>query len=212
VAPNVRGMLAPVLLLVAALSVPATPVPDTAAIVPRRQVLDLIVDPARDRWSAGLRGWLTVRRPMRRFVLRFTGPVVSRVEMNQLAGAVPLNFGTPHGDSLLVETDRPLVQGPAGLNVGFVGTFADSGHGFVRLGPGRVRLALGAGVALPAWPGGTPATPWRLDVHVPAGCVVRANLRRTEISRQGAWRTWSFASSRPLPADSLRLEVVRPAR
>jgi hypothetical protein len=190
-----------------AATVPAT---DTLAIVPRRMSLDLVIDPAREGWNGSARGWLTVRRPVRSFVLRFTGPVLSTVEMNQLAGSVPLTFGTPRHDSLWVVTDRGLVPGPAGLNVAYLGAFADSGRGLVRRGPGTVVLDRGAARVVPAWPEGAPLPAWAIDVHVPAGCTVRANLPRKEITRQLGWRTWSFASKRPMDPDSLRLEVRRP--
>jgi hypothetical protein len=186
---------------------PAAASPDTFAIVPRRMSLDLVIDPARDDWSGSTRGWLTVRRPLREFVLRFEGPVLRTVEMNQLAGSVPLTFGTPRHDSLRVVTDRGLVPGPAGLNVAYLGAFADSGRGLVRRPRGAVALRRGAGVVIPAWPAGAPLPTWTIDVHVPAGCTVRANLPRTAITRQLGWRAWSFASSRPLHPDSLWIEV-----
>ena len=205
---SVGGMLASVLVLAAALSVAPSSPADTLANVPRRMSLDLVIDPARDGWTGSTRGRLTVRRPLRSFVLRFTGPVLSTVEMNQLSGNVPLTAGTPRHDSLRVVTDRPLVPGPAGLNVAYVGAFADSGRGLVRRGPDAVTLVRGAGTVIPAWPDGAPLPVWSIDVHVPAGCSVRANLLRTEITRQLGWRTWSFASPGRLHPDSLRIEVT----
>ena len=202
-------MLAPLFALVTRLSPAPAVAPDTFAIVPRRMSVDLVLDPARDGWAGSTRGWLTVRRPARSFVLRFTGPVVSTVEMNQLKGSVPLTSGTPVHDSLRIVTDRALVPGPAGLNVAYLGAFADSGRGLVRRAPGTVALTLGAIRVIPAWPDGAPLPVWAIDVHVPAGCTVRANLPRTAITRQGRWRTWSFASRRAMPADSLRLWVRR---
>lgn len=186
-------------------------VADSAAIVPLRQTLDLVVDPAKSEWSGSLRAWLDVRGATRHVVLRLRDVSVSRVEMNQHSGVVGLVFGSPRGDSLLVETDRELAPGAAGLNVGFVAPFADSGDGFVRTGRRSVALARGAAVAIPAWPAGTRGTPWTIDVHVPAGYTVRANLPRTEITRQDRWRTWSFATRRAWTADSLRITVARTA-
>ena len=122
---------------------------------------------------------------------------------------MPLQFSTPVHDSLVIVADRGLVPGPAGLNVGYMGAFADSGRGLVRHGPHTVRLEHGAGCVIPVWAAGAPLPTWSIDVHVPAGCTVRANLPRTGITRQGRWRTWSFASARRTDADSLRLEVRR---
>jgi len=181
---------------------------DTLAVVPRRFVLDLVIDPASATWTGSLRGWLTVRRPVRAFVLRFANPTTSRVEMNQLAGATPLAFGTRGRDSLLVVTDRPMVAGPAGLNVGWVAAFADTGRGAVRTGRGAVAIVRGAGTAYPAFPRAAPAAAWTVDVHVPAGSRVRANLPSAGITRQLGWRTWEFVSRGPLDPDSLRISVV----
>jgi hypothetical protein len=198
-------MLVP-LLAALLLSAPLPARPDTSAIVPRRLSVDLVIDPARDGWTGSTRGWLTVRRPVRSFVLRFGGPVISRIEMNQLAGNVPLQWGPPRNDSLVVVTDRGLVRGPAGINVACVGGYAASGPGFARV-TGGIALTHPGGRVVPAWPAGAPQPTLSLDVHVPAGCVVHANLPFVERTRQGAWRTWSYASKRAFDPDRLRLEV-----
>ncbi len=210
---SVAGMLALGFALAAAISAatPSSLHPDTFAIVPRRMSVDMVIDPAAAQWTGSTRGWLTVRRPLRVLVLRFGGPELSRVEMNQLPGAVPLQFSTPVHDSLVVVADRGLVPGPAGLNVACIGAWSSGGRGWVRRSPGTVALVRGGTCVIPEWPEGAPLPTWSLDVHVPAGCTVRANLPRTEITRQLGWRTWSFASKRPMPADSVWVEVRRPA-
>ncbi len=142
-------------------------------------------------------------------MLRLDGPVVSRVEMNQLTGAVPLQWAASH-DSLGVVADTALVPGPAGINVGCLGAYGARGPGAYRAGRAIVLEGI-AGRVAPAWPAGAPKATWSLDVHVPVGCTVRANLPAAGRSRQGAWRTYSFASRRPLDADALRIEV-RPPR
>lgn len=210
---NVRGMLALALALAAShFAAPAAPAAaaDTAAIVTRRQVLDVTVDPAAPRWTASVRAWLTVRRPVRRFALVLDGPVIERVEMNQRDGAVPTTFGPPVDGLLTIEADRPLVPGPAGLNVAVLGPWSGADRGFRRRAAGRFTLEHGAGSVIPDWPAGTAPPAWSVDVHVPAGCTVRSNLAHTETSRQGTWRAWTFVSRGPLPADSIRIEVVAP--
>jgi len=208
---NVGGMLAALLALSTLISAPGAASADTSAVAPRRQLLELAIDPAAALWYGNLRAWLDVHRPTRYVALRLHGPVLSRVEMNTAAGAAPLLFGMVPGDTLLIESRAALPPGPVGLHVAFQDSFAaatDTARGVVRLASGA-ELRRAFGVAIPAWSPGT-ATPWEVRVHVPAGWAVRTNLRRSDFSRQGGWRTWEFASARPLPAESLRVVVFRP--
>jgi hypothetical protein len=203
-------MLALALAVTTSLSSRALTPADTSAIVARRLSLDLSIDPSQQSWGGSTRGWLTVRRPIRGFQLRFGGPTVSRIEMNQLSGVVRLQWSTPRHDSLVVFTERGLAPGPAGLDVACVGAILERGPGLSRRA-GAVVLEHAAGCVVPAWPPGAPLPAMALDVHVPAGCTVRANLPLVERSRQGGWRTWSFASAGRMDPDSLRIEV-RPPR
>ncbi len=220
-------MLAALLVVAMGISGPVARGADTSAVAVRRQSLELTIDPAAARWDGALRAWLDVRSATRYLPLRLHGPVTSRVEMNTAAGAVPLIFGmrasagaagpanapgTTAGDTLLIETRAPLPVGPAGLSVTYADAFASataSAHGLVRTSAG-VALRGAAGTAIPAW-SGSPATPWALVIHVPSRYRVRTNLRLRDVSRQGEWRTWTFASTRALRAESLQV-FVQPAR
>ena len=182
---------------------------DSTAAVPRAQALELSIDPAGDHWVGSLRAQLDVRRPTRYLLLRRHGTELHRVELGTPAGAMPVTFGVLPGDSLLIEARAPLPPGRAGLAILFGGTYAratGAARGLVRQGR-AIELRQAFGGALPAWCG-APATPWELLVHVPAGCRVRASLPLRGVSRQGAWRTWSFGTPRALPADSLRVRVL----
>ncbi len=205
---NVAGMLA--LALAAAmqfLPVAAAGIPDTAAIVPGPQVLELELDPSRPTWNGNLRARLSVRRETRRFELRLVGPNPNRVEIVGPTGRVPLAFGWYGRDTLLVETVEPLAPGSVTFSVSFTGVFAISGPGLSRPDARHAVLERGAGRVVPLWPTGTPETPWRLQVHAPAMYDVIADLPRATRSLQRDWGTWEFASGTPVPADSLRVEV-----
>jgi hypothetical protein len=188
---------------------PAAPagVPDTAAVVPGLQVLELELDPSRPSWNGSLRTRLTVRRETRRFAVRLAGPDPSRVEIVGPAGGVPLAFGWHGQDTLLVETVEPMAPGELTLSISYVGVFVASGPGLSRPDPLHVVLDHGAGRVVPQWPAGTPETPWRLSVHAPAACDVIASLPRATRSLQRDWGTWEFVSGAPVPPDSLRVEV-----
>jgi hypothetical protein len=181
--------------------------PDTGAVVPGLQVLELELDPSRPTWTASLRAKLTVRRETRRVVVRLAGPDPSRVEIVGPEGGVPLAFGWRGPDTLLVETVEPMAPGALTLSLSFVGSFVASGPGLSRPDPRRVVLAHGAVSVVPQWPAGTPDTPWRLAVHAPAACDVISSLPRATRSLQRDWGTWEFVSGGPVPADSLRIEV-----
>ena len=202
------GMLAFALAAALQFSPVATPgIPDTAAIVPGVQVLELELDPSRPSWTGSLRTKLTVRRATRHLAFRLSGPDPSRVELVGPAGGVPLSFGWQGRDTLLVETAEPLSPGTMTLSVSYTGVFAASGPGLSRPDARHVVLEHGAGRAAPQWPDGTPETPWRLSVHAPAACDVISNLPRATRSLQRDWGTWEFTSGAPVPADSLRVEV-----
>ena len=176
-------------------------------MIPLRQELQLELVPGRDTWSGSLRATLQVRRATRRFFLLLAGGDPSRVELAGPHGAVPLTYGWRGRDTLLVETAAPLAPGPLGMNVAWLGSFAAASRGPRTVGRGAIVMAPGAGGGIPLWPGVAPATSWRLTVRAPDSCTVRSNLARLAGSRQGSWRTWEFASRRPLPADSIAFQL-----
>jgi hypothetical protein len=202
-------MLALVLAAAMRLSSVAATTPDTGAVGVVVQTLQLELDPDADRWNGSLQARLVVMRPVRVLAWTLAGPVVSRVEISDTAGRVELLHGQREPGRLLVEARRPLARGPAALAIAFDGTVGPGPAGMVRTGPGHVELARAAGAAFPAWPPGTSPSRWRVVVHAPEDCTVRCPLPPAGMTRQGAWRTWAFASRAPLPADSLRLEVRR---
>ena len=189
---------------------------DTGIVTPLTQELELDLSPGRPEWSGSLRARLAVRMSTRRFTLRLPGVDASRVEINDIHGAVPLEFGWAGRDTLLVETGTPLSPGQAGFNIAFAGQLASQSGGPMARGADAIVLEPGAGRRLPAWPGIQPATPWKVMVHAPGKYEVRSNLRMMRRSLQGAWGTWEFSSVRPMPGDSIEVEVrvrqVAPAR
>lgn len=179
---------------------------DTQAVLPLEHSVDIQVDPHRGTWTASVHVTFEVRRPVRRFVLGLSAPLVSHVHLVAGARVRSSLFGRTGGDSLLVEADDELPPGDASVDLGYDGVIAPRGAGLSRHGSG-VALERGAGSVLPAWPG-APATRWHLAVHVPGDQQVRAPMRVTGRSRQESWRTWEFDAPAPLPADSVRFEVV----
>ncbi len=206
---NVRRMLTLLIPILAALSAPTTATEASrVALVPVEQRLELQIDPAAPAWSGSLLAKLDVQGTTRRFELRLGRASVSRVELSDSTGRVRLSWGVRPDGRLLVETARAPRPGTAWLNVAFEGSWSPPpgiGRDSLRA---IARLAGGAGLDLPEWPG-RPATPWTLFVHAPAACEVRASGRRTGIDENPPWRTWNFRVARPLPADSLRV-TVRP--
>ncbi len=180
--------------------------PDTAAITPKLQRFTLEVDPAGTTWNGQYAAPLEVRRPTRELAVRFTGAPPSRVEMWNARGRLPLVFGM-RGDSLHVELADSLRPGEAAFTLSWTGRVLAKGPGLVRTRSGSLHLVRAARVAVPEW-AGPGLTPWKVAVQVPAGIDVRTPLPLAGVVRNGTWRMWSFTSRGPLPADSLRFELV----
>lgn len=212
-------MLAPLFFAAALNLVSAIDGSDSAKVAARPvdQQLELELNPAARTWSGSLLAKLELHGTSRRIELRLSGPVVSRVEMTDGAGRVDLDWGVVRDSVLAIEARRDLVPGRASLNVAFDGAWRDAARG----GPSdttravvrdvallRARMRAGAGAVFPAWPAGTAPTRWTLMVHAPAGYDVRASARRTGTDETGVWRTWTFRTSGPVDADSLRVTVL----
>ena len=58
-------MLAALLVVSTLISAPGAVSVDTSAVVPRRQIIDLTIDPGAALWYGDLSAWLDVRRPTR---------------------------------------------------------------------------------------------------------------------------------------------------
>lgn len=188
--------------------------------VPVAQRLELELDPGSRTWSGSLLATLRVAGGGRTLELCLRGPVPSRVEMTDARGRVPLAWGVRGDSALVIEADRDLAAGRGALSVAYDAPWRDAPPGAAgESEPGllrdaahrRARLRGGAGTVFPAWPPGTPATPWTLMVHAPRAYEVRASGRRTGVDATRGWRTWSFRVARALGADSLHVSVRRAA-
>jgi len=203
------------LLLAAIANVMAVPnVPDSGKVSPRpvEQRLELELNPAARIWSGSLLATLEFHGTSRRIDLRLAGPTVSRVEITDGLGRVDLSWGVAGDSVLTVETGRAIQPGRASLSVGFDGEWRAATPGIARdSAHTRARLARGSGIAFPAWPDSAAPTRWTLMVHAPRDYEVRASGRRTGIDEAPGWRTWTFRTAEPVPADSLRVSVRRPA-
>ena len=197
---------------------PSGRLPPTAR--PVHYALELRVDPSSDRFSGQVRIDVVLERSTSAIVLHGSGLDVGQVEIASGARVLKAQTsfrkaaGATHdAEELLLLALEPIAAGPAQLRLSFSGPLESSLRGIYRVSVGADRYVFtqfepsDARRMLPCFDDPAYKVPFDVAVTVPKGNLVIANGRELgrAPSADGAWTTFTFATTPPIPTYLLAL-------
>jgi alanyl aminopeptidase len=187
---------------------------------PTHYALDLVVDPAKERFSGRARIAVAVAEPTSAIVLNARGLTVrsavlvaagarlpARTEMRRAAGS------KQDPEELVLALDRTIATGPAEIEIDYEAPFAPGLRGLYRVADGGRWYAFtqfeptDARLAFPCFDEPGYKTPFAVTVSAPQGLLAVANTREVRRSESGGLVRFEFEESPPLPTYLVAIAV-----
>jgi len=173
-------------------------------VVPERYVLDLAIDPARDRFSGESRIAVRVDAPTDRVALHAADMDFTRVEVWREGVSLAVSHESGPNGALLLRMAVPLPAGPAELRFAWTAPLPEAPFGLYRVKLEDAAYAftqfepLEARKAFPCFDQPEFKTPFATTLRVPRGLLALSNgpVVRREVA--GDDEVFAFAETRPL--------------
>src|SRR5262245_34158668 len=179
---------------------------------PTRYALDLVVDPAQERFSGRARIDAVVDQPAGAVVLNARGLTVRSAALVTAGNRLPAKAELRRAagskedpEELVLSFDRELPPGEIQLEIDYDGAFAPGLRGLYRVQEGGRWYAFtqfeptDARRAFPCFDEPGWKTPFTLAISAPAGSIALSNMPEVGRRPEGALTRFEFAPSPPLP-------------
>lgn len=195
-----------------ALQPPSFYLPDD--VIPRKQTVELTIDPARETFSGSVRIEVDLRKPTTTLWLNAKNLTVKEatVTFNGQEHAARTQTAT---EFLGLDLDAPMGPGPAVLSIDYQGRLDEKGLAGVyrRKVEGNWYVyttftPIDARRAFPCFDEPRFKTPWEISIRVKRGQEAFSNGRElTESDEAGGWKLVRFAVTEPLPSEVVAFAV-----